>query len=141
MKKSKAKIAKEYCQAIYDEHGHITQELLVAYDKRHGKKLLTWDDKEAAQKFRIEEAAEWIANIALERQAGRSKRAYYNTVKVTESGTIRAYFPVEDIAADPQMYDSACQLFLSQIEGLTRQYSYLKEAGIIANAVEELKDG
>jgi len=128
-------VAKQYCQAIYDEHGHITQDLLVAYDERHGKQLLTWNDKEAARKFRIDEAGEWIAKIALDRQEGKARRVYVNAVK----NNVRAYFPVEDIVANDQAYNSACRIFLSQIEGLTRQYSYLEEARAVAETVEGLK--
>ena len=140
MKKSKVSIAKEYCQRIYDKHGLINQELLVAYDKSHGKKLLTWDDATAAKKFRIEEAAEWIAKIAMDAQDRKGQRLYHNATKITETGATRAYFPVEDIVTDTQMYESARAVYFSQIEGLNRTYSYLEEARILASAVEKIKE-
>ena len=133
---NKTQLAKDYCAKIYAKHNYVTQALLVEYDRTHGKQLLTWDDKKAAERYRLDEAAEIIAALALERLAGKTKRAYYNAVKVTESGVMRAYYPVEDIVADEQMYESARAIFIAQINGLTRQFSYLEEARQLAEYVE-----
>jgi len=141
LKQTKVSIAKEYCEAIHKKHGLVTQELIIEYDKKHGKKLLTWNDQEAAAKFRIDEAAEWIAKIALEGQEGRAKRAYYNAIKTTETGSIRAYFAVEDIAMDEELYTSALAIYLAQATGLNEQFSHLKEARRVAQFIDrEIKE-
>lgn len=97
---------RDHFQAIYDENGKLTPELVVDVARREEHPLHThfqWDDTIAAEQWRRHQAAELIRSVRI---------VYREAAEGEDSGTIRAfhsvrtpkgntYEPAERIRDDP----------------------------------------
>ena len=98
---------REELQQIYDEHGDLTPRLLVAVasDPSHPlHEKFTWDDSEAAERFREIEASRLIRRVRIVYREGtgttapRSTRAFVAPRHPDRPGS---YVPIEEAIEDP----------------------------------------
>lgn len=101
---------REALQDIYDRNGSLTPRMVVdeatsgATDAGEAlSRHLEWDDKEAADGFRLEQARRLIRSVRVsyreptEQEAARSVRGFVS-VQTSEG---RAYHPTQVVAQDP----------------------------------------
>ena len=123
---------RDHLQAIYDERGNLTPALVVDAARNPEHPLhtrFTWDDTEAARRWRLSQASELI----------RTARVTYRAANSSEQ-QVRAFVPIRNTDSEPADYvpiheamadDFTAQLVLRQFQReLTRikaQYGHLRE--------------
>jgi hypothetical protein len=132
--------------ALYERNGALTPEIVVeeASDPQdevaqYFTDRLTWDEAEAAHRWRLEQAAHLIRKAKVVYQPTprsnlREARAFW---AMREPG--RGYEPIEEIAQDPV----SAQIMLQQAErewrDLKARYSHLSEfVAMVQKDVEQL---
>lgn len=123
---------RDHLQAVYDKHGQLTPSLVVQEAKKkthplHGR--FTWDDTEAAEKWRESQAQELIRSVkivyreATEKDEARSVRAFH----AVRGPNGHVYEPVEKVVED----DFTRKLVLADMErewkALFRRYEHFGE--------------
>src|SRR5262245_36521457 len=94
---------KEELSRIEDKRGRLTPEAVVAYAKSHPQSALnswfTWDDRRAAQAYRLDQARELI-------------RSVYVTIQTEDRGvvTVQLYKRDPEIEKDLQGYRSIMRI-------------------------------
>lgn len=86
---------------VRSRKGKVTTEELVDWDATHGRHLFTWNDAEAGEHWRKLEARQFFTRFRAMFD-GMRVRAFYN-LPTKEDPAQRAYFPVEEIAGDPDL--------------------------------------
>lgn len=94
-------------QAIYDEHGTLTPAILLAEATREDHPLharFTWDDTDAAQRWRVHQAAELIRSVKVKIERAPDSepivvRAFISKTEMGEDADLDlgAYMPVEEV--------------------------------------------
>lgn len=118
-------------QAVYEQHGYLTPEVLVDAAKPKAHPLhdrFEWNDKIAGPLYRLEQARELIRSVKVTYRKPHSLEEdsvrFYQSVR-TESGT--AYRTVDDIKEDPFL----TKLLLAEAEREWRamygRYAHLAE--------------
>lgn len=123
---------RDHLQAIYDQHGELTAELVVNQARAKTHPLhdrFEWDNRRAGEQWRQHQAADLIRSV---------KVVYREATENREAGTIRAYHavrgpnghayqPADKVAADP----FTRQLVLADMErewkALHRRYADFAE--------------
>jgi hypothetical protein len=102
---------REALQAVYDRNGRLTPEIVVE-EARNGTDAvaqalhdrLTWDDEEAAEKFRLIEARTLIRTVKItyrSPQVNETRETRFWVSVPTAAG--RGYMPIDEVAADPML--------------------------------------
>lgn len=123
---------RDHLRQIYDERGALTPALVVdaARDPQHPlHSRFTWDDTEAAIRWRLAQAGELI----------RSARVTYRTAKDDEQQVrafvpVRAddfgpadYMPVDEAMADDLTAQLVLRQFQRELARIKAQYGHLRE--------------
>lgn len=102
-------------------------------------KFFTWDDTEAAEQYRLQQARQLIARVHVVIPASRggttNVRAYH-ALRSEQSG----YRHTRDIMAGPELRESLLSQFASDLERLTERYDCLRSvarAKTLFVAIEE----
>ena len=119
-------------QAIYDEHGTLTPELVVstASDPTHPlHHRLEWDNTKAGANWRLEQASRLIRSARVvykdDPAAPRDLRAY---VAIHGKDTPKAdYRPVREVMADPMLREIALRDMEREWKSLKRRYEHMTE--------------
>lgn len=136
---------RDHLQAIYDEHGELTAELVVEEAKAKTHPLhdrFEWNNSAAGAQWRQHQAAELIRSVkvvyreATEKEQAKSVRAFH----AVRGPKGHAYQPAEKVAEDP----FARQLVLNDMkrdwEALKRRYADFAEfVDMIRTDLEEGK--
>lgn len=78
--------------------GHVTAEELVEWDRRHGRRLFNWEDPEAAEEWRKQQARLFL-NRFRQQFDGMRVRAFIHVKEDADKGVERdAYYTIETIA-------------------------------------------
>jgi hypothetical protein len=87
----------------------------------------SWDDSEAAQKWRLTEARKLIVSVrVLNSPAGRPTTAFVS-VRTPEAG--RQYMPVSEALSDEELRVRVLAEARQAIEALERRYAHLADLG------------
>lgn len=127
---------REALQDIYDRHGELTPRLVVdeatSGVTAAGDALsnhLQWDDAEAADSHRMEQARKLIRRVRIayreptEEEVSRSVRGFVS-VQTAEG---RAYHPTQKVAEDPFLRQLMLRDAEREWKALHRKYSHLVE--------------
>ena len=82
----------------------MTADMLVEWDRTHGRKLFTWDNEDAAEEYRKHEARLFL-NRFRARFDGLRVRAFIHCDEDEAQGIADGYYSVETISAHPGMRD------------------------------------
>ena len=92
--------------------GAVTAEQLVEWDDRHGRRLFTWDEPDAAREWRLQEARFFLNRFRVKFE-GMRVRAFIHIREDEEQGIEKdAYYTVASISGHPGMREQV----LSDIE-------------------------
>lgn len=118
------------------ENGHLTPEAIVEAARNKRSKLhsyFTWDDGEAAEKWRLAEAGYLIRRIKLTviRRAADEKSVVLTMTREFHSrGSLRgkggSYEPIAEIMRDDDKQDELLQQALAELAAYRRKYAGLK---------------
>jgi hypothetical protein len=133
---------KRELEAIVAEHGAITPEYVLARASDEASPLhalFEWDDSEAAQKFRLVQAAMYIRGQArMYRVEGSDEpmrvRAYISLPSDRGSGTFR---PLAVVLDDEQMRTEMVGDALADYEKFKAKYQHLTELDRLFAAADE----
>ena len=123
--------------------GNVTPEKLVQWDETHGKALFNWNDRDAAEKFRVHQARLFL-NSFRSVVDGMRVRAFINLPATEETGlTERTYVAVDDISRHAGMRQTVVNDIMKRIRGLTSELKMWKLSDaerliVIATVQEEL---
>lgn len=119
----------QVAQAIFDEAGSVKASVLVARAKPKNSPAhagFTWDDKKAAEEFRLEEARRWIRVVVVKPAEGeRPERMVHVPVVVEQSvdedrSKEGEYKPISIVQADPDEYVRARAAALNAVKAAAR---------------------
>ncbi|WP_143591212.1 hypothetical protein [Thermoactinospora rubra] len=123
---------RDHMQAIYDQYGKLTPELVVEVAKEPDHPLhdrFEWDDSVAAEAWRREQAHRLIQKCKVvyreadDKNPEQSVRAFH-AVR-SEKGHV--YEPVERVTADPFMAQLVLQDMEREWKALKRRYEHFSE--------------
>lgn len=99
-------------------------------------KAFNWNDDEAAEMFRQQQARHLIHSIRVTVTGGESAppRLVYVNVTTREAG--RAYLPADVVLSDDQYRDQAVGEALAALEGWRRRYADLRELSDLFAAID-----
>lgn len=95
----------------------VVQEATAETSPLH--KAFTWDDTDAAYKWRLSEAQSMIRNIVIvEEQTGEVQKAFYTIQTVTTDGERENYYQSASvIARSPEEYSKALRVIIGDLAG------------------------
>lgn len=133
---------REHIQAILDEHGKLTPELVVevARDPNHPlHHRIEWDDSKAGPKWRLEQASLLIRKAKIvyrdDPTAPRDLRAFVSTRQPGERKS--EYRPVEEVVADPVSREILLRQFERDWRAFKARWEHLAEfADIIRRDID-----
>lgn len=119
-------------QQIYDQHGILTPDLVVAEASAPGHPLygrFTWDDTEAAKAWRREQAHQLIRSVRVvyreaDGKTGEKSVRAFHAVRA-ERGYV--YEPTEKVVADPFLTKLVLADMKREWQALKRRYEQFDE--------------
>ncbi|MBS0229678.1 MAG: hypothetical protein JSS52_00760 [Proteobacteria bacterium] len=118
--------------ALHSKHGHLVPELVLDAAAHEGSAMhaaFTWDDTDAAQLWRMDQARCLIKAVKVEYAPGEHVSLY---VHVGESG----YQPTERVVRSPALYEEAMREARAKVESAQTTVRELERAADDAGAVE-----
>jgi hypothetical protein len=138
------RVIRKSLQEIKRETGVITSRSVLDYARDQKSPLhsfFDWDDRTAAEKFRIHQASEMIRHVCVyvERDGTQQPtRVYLNVIK----NDVRQYVPVTQIYRDEELAQQMMLEMRRDMEGLLRRYKTYdycaKSIGLIEAAISAL---
>lgn len=102
--------------------------------------VFTWDDAEAAEKCREDEARRLIRNVCVVTEAGGEKtesRPVYIHTRPAEGRDVAGYRTVTDTMADDEARERAIADALAQLRGWQKRYGWIKELAGLSAAIDQ----
>lgn len=138
-----ASVVGEVCEEIRAQNGDVlTPKLFVdaarpRTSQLHG--LLTWDNKDAAEKCRLAEARQIISSIRVsyETPAGPRMVQGYVSVKIADAG--RSYVTSARAVSEPELREQMITDALTTLDAWRRRYAHLTELCDLFDAVENAR--
>lgn len=98
-------------------------------------KRFTWDDGEAAEKWRIQEARTIIASVTITPRENITVRAYVNlkSDRISEP----TYRPTMTVMDDAMMQAELLAMAKSELGSIRRKYAMLTELAKVWSAIDE----
>ena len=129
--------AREALQAIYDQHGELTPELVLKAARSKTSALhrfFTWDKDDAADKWLLHQAHTLIQRVKI-----RVRTSPDETIRVRAfvHAPDRGYYIPTDEALTSASRDVVLEQALREIEALCRKYQHLIDWDAVLNAVLE----
>lgn len=124
-----ANIAVQAIAKIEEKYGRVTPQAVV--DEARSPKsplhsLFNWDDKSAAAAYRLVQARVLIKSIVIEKDIAGQKEPIHLTVFHSASDKEgKAYFSLNRIASDVDLFASASESLVGQIESLEKSVTSL----------------
>lgn len=99
----------------------------------------TWDDAEAAERWRDGEARAVIRNVRVLRcePGSEERRPVLAYVHVPQDDNRQCYQPVEDVLSDVGLRDTVLTQALAMLNGLRRRFEHLEELAEVFAAIDE----
>lgn len=143
-----AQVVGETIAGIAKESGRCTPKQLVdeaTPDDSPLHPLFTWDDTEAAERWRVHQARNVINNITVRVEHNHktvSAPAFVSVGRVASTVERGAgYRAIQDVSDDPGFRAEAMQSALSEINGIRRRYAAIKELAPIWDAADLIAAG
>lgn len=133
---------REYLLKVRREHGLLTPGIVVEVSRPVEAPLhshFEWDDARAADLHRLEQAREIIRSVKITYVDGDgavARTRAFASIQMT-SPAVRAYVPVEEIAADPVLTELALRDAEREWRSLFTRYRHLK--GFLDSVREDLR--
>lgn len=112
---------------VGDEFGAMTPEVVVQAARPDDHPLhpyFTWEDVDAAEKFRLWQARQLIARVRVEVTVSPKKVVRVRGfTSVPVGGGERVYMPVTDVASDPDLSRSVIEEMRAEVAALRRRYA------------------
>ena len=145
--KADAQKAGEFIASIEQKHGAIDPHVLVEESrskKAPTHKCFTWDDTEAAEKFREGQARSLIKNIKVKfcQKSGEeeeSKVAFYSIKKAegyTRDRKGKVYISAAKAQENPDYMEEILRDALSDMISFRRRYSEIKELSDVLESID-----
>lgn len=134
---------REQLDAVRAQFGRLTPGYVVEAARPDDAPLhhrFEWDDFEAAEKWRNEQAAELIRSYrityARDESGSKTVRGFF-AVRPTQATAEREYLPVQQVLADPFMRSLVVRELERDLASLKAKYGHLKEyAALIAKEAQ-----
>lgn len=113
---------RDVLQSIYDNHGHLTPELVLDEARAEDHPLHTrfeWDDAVAAERYRRDQAHELIQSVKISYAEADGRRTEIRAFHAVRKASGYSYEPAEQIAQD----DMATRILLADMQ---REWQTLK---------------
>lgn len=147
----KAEIAGKVLHKLEVRYGHIHPQIIVDEARNpknplHGQFM--WNDREAAEKYRLDQARDMLRSIRIIQYSSSGKAekqiAYVNVSIASESAggvesegeDVSTYMAVPIVTASENLYSQVLQQAISMLSGLWRRYEFIAEA---SKAVKKIK--
>ena len=130
-----AETAAQELDRIKDEYGVLTPELVVMESRSEDAVLhrcFVWDDAEAAEKWRREQARKLIGNLRIiikHEKVEYSVRAFVN-VRPAE-GVSRSFVPLTEVIHNKDAYDDLLAQAKTDMESFVLKYSQIEELNAV----------
>lgn len=139
-KKAGRAVAKELNAIRRKTGGVLRPAEVVAWAREHPGSALharfTWDDTEAAERYRLWQARDVIASVRFEPSAGTKVRAY---VALTTDRGEESYRAVVDVLSDEEQRAQLLADALRDLKALRTKYAVLKELAGLDTTIAELR--
>lgn len=131
---------------IHDRDGYVTPEAVVDFAQDKSTELhqnFTWDDKEAAQQYRMREARHVQASVQVEYMTlpGQKFRALEVVKQQCNTGgnleSRNVYRRVEDIMQDPDCRDQLLRRALGELSSFKKRYSGLSKLSKVFSVIDD----
>lgn len=121
-----------------------TPDAIVRYAREHEgselHKCFTWDDTEAAEKWRKQEARILVCNLVYHEEPKKpgeepkTLRVFYQTSRDADS----TYEPLKLIVKDADRYRGMLDVALRELRSFQKKYSGLKELNPVFTAINQI---
>ena len=102
-------------------HPTATPEALVEWDRSHGRHLFEWNDRKAAQEFRLAQARQFF-NRHYAMFKGMKMKAWYNLPADEEAGLPeRSYVQASVISENPKLIETVIDGIRRRMRTLARE--------------------
>lgn len=118
--------------------GVISEEVLVSAAQDEGSPIhhyFEWDNRIAAEKYRLEQARSLIRSIVIETDNGEEVRAFHNVY--LEDIDAQDYVDLDRTLHSPDLWLQVLESALRQAEAWSRRYATYKELQPIVKAINK----
>jgi hypothetical protein len=138
--------------AIASRKGGLTPQSVLSAAKNPRSTLhnyFTWDDTEAARKWREAQAYDLIRRVKVTIETPENKqiivRAFWPVKQVDHDGTVNmghrgSYLPIDDVAKDDDAMAQILAVAKSELRAFRTKYSQLERIAEMADLFDVIKD-
>lgn len=135
-----AQTAGEELDRIYKKNGKLDPSDIVEESKNKTAPLhdcFEWDDKVAAEKYRIKQAGDLVRCIVTVMNNENGKEP----VKVRAFVHVESnYTPIEVVSSKPEMMDLLLKAAISELNSFQKKYSNLQELSRVFGEIQRLNE-
>lgn len=138
-----AEIADERMKNLDAQYGAVTPELLLDSSREETDVMhpcFEWNDLKAAEKYRVGQAGEMIANLVYvlvsedQDEPQPSVRAYVSVAGQKEKGKFK---PIVDVLSDAEMRQVLIENALKDLQNFKNRYAGIEEFSKLISAIDE----
>lgn len=146
------KLVGQELERIRVKYKTLTPATVVKESRRKGSPLhdaFNWDDKQAASKWRSEQARYLIRSLEVTISKSKSRgpveasvtvRKYTSLGKGQEDGSDSEYLDTEEVLSDKKLRQQVLLKIWRQLLSLKQQYENYKEFGSVWSAIDESQE-
>lgn len=134
-----AQTAGEELDRIYKKNGTLDPSDIVEESKSETAPLhdcFEWDDKVAADKYRIEQAGCLVRCIVTTMESKEKEPVKVRAFVHTKSN----YTPIEVVVGKPEMMESLLKTAISELNSFQKKYSNLQELSGVFGEIQRLNE-
>jgi hypothetical protein len=127
---------REAIQELYDHHGHLTAVIVLEAAEPPEHPLhdrFTWDDTDAAHKYRLQQAGQVIRGFKIRRPTADGRVIKVDRFTRTDNGT---YLRTEDVVTVENLRDQRRMRLLVGMERLRKELSDFEEFAELITAID-----
>lgn len=125
-------------QELEEEHGIVRPKDLLEKARPKNSPLhpyFDWDDKKAAENYRIWQAQHLIASVRVE-ISGQEADAYWNASVVVQDMKLQGYFSTQKVLNDDELYQQILANAVREISYWQRKYKEIEALKDVVNMQE-----
>jgi len=134
-KSKKQEILLSALKEIEKKKGYVTPKDFVDYSRPESSlthKYFKWDDEKAAEKYRLWQARQLIAEVRVE-YLGRVTDAYYNVTTIINSVPQQGYFSVAKVLSSDELYRKVLVEAIKELQYWQNKYKKISELKEVVN--------
>ncbi len=115
--------------SLEKKHGGVTAHMVLNSAKKDSSPLhdyFVWDDTKAADSFRVWQARQLIRSVKVT-ISGKKTQAFWNIKVNVGSEVTRAYFSIEKVLKNPDMYRQTLSKAVEELNYWQQKYEDLKD--------------